>query len=1090
MVFLPDGRALVAQLNGVVRITSNTAQLPLTTTVYLSLPNVYNSGEHGLTEMVLDPDFAVNGWVYMYHSTTSNKSRVVRYTHAGNIADPGSALVIWETPEPFVSCCHAGGSMAFANDGTLLFTVGDDFDPNNSQNLSLSRGKLHRINRDGSVPLDNPYYDATPGLYDGLGRMKSIHSIGLRNPFHGGHDPVTDRFMFGDVGGNNHATAWEEVHLARQLANYGWPFCGDVGRDATGSCLDPAYDNAVVAYPHAGAGAAAIGGCFYRGSMFPPSWQGRFFFGDHARGWIKAIELDANGQFVAIHPFVDSALFGGVNAMLVSKMAVAPDGALWFIRLIDPGAGYLGSLHRIFVEPDLAPVCGAVQVTPTSGPGPLLEVEFTASASDPEGAPLDYLWVFGDGTPDVSGQAVIHTYMGPGQFTAQVLVSDGTTAVSCGTIPITVGAEPVAQILSPLNGTLFRAGDVLTFMGSATDDDPIGAANMTWSVVLNHDDHVHPEGGAVGTDQFVLSIPYSGHGYSGNVWYTVTLTVTDLDGLTDQVAVSVFPDKADLLIDSEPQGLLIVINGQPVQTPYVLDEVIGGQVLVAPAQFQLCSSDTLFSFAQWSDGAPPIHDVTIPETGATLTAQYTNAGSCSLCGQALYFDGMDDIVTLPALTLVGDFTIECWVNPGPTPSATDVICGDLVDVSLDLTGGMIRFSKGSLLLAGNVPIPSGSWTHVAISREGSTLRAFINGVEDPDVVAIPYFGPVTLTHVGRGPGSGRFKGTLDEFRIWSTARTAAEILHELDNYVDATGHPDLLACWRFDHPNGAQYLSDLGMNAVSAILGSTAQPSADDPFLFTSTAPIKWACTRPLGLQVKALLDGPFDPTTQLMRDDLRTNGLIPSIEPYSALGFALVGGAGATLDQALLTTSGPEAIVDWVLVEWRDRWDSSMVVGTTCGLIRRNGDVVDPQTGSILQVQVDQPAGYLAVRHRNHLGVMSSAPLSFQTTQLVFDLTLPSTPCLGTDARKGITAPLLLWAGNTNLDAVLKYMGANNDRDPVLSVCGGVIPTGIGSGYAIEDVNLDGRIKYHGAGNDRDIILRSIGGSNPQAERNEQLPQ
>ena len=107
-----------------------------------------------------------------------------------------------------------------------------------------------------------------------------------------------------------------------------------------------------------------------------------------------------------------------------------------------------------------------------------------------------------------------------------------------------------------------------------------------------------------------------------------------------------------------------------------------------------------------------------------------------------------------------------------------------------------------------------------------------------------------------------------------------------------------------------------------------------------------------------------------------------------------------------------------------------------------------------------------------------------------VVDLRSAATNCHGTNARKDLGGGVMaLWAGNTRPDGQLLYTGINNDRDPILVVIGGVVPTNIVTGYYLEDVNLTGEVKYTGAENDRDIILVNIGGSVPTNTIQQQLP-
>ena len=244
-----------------------------------------------------------------------------------------------------------------------------------------------------------------------------------------------------------------------------------------------------------------------------------------------------------------------------------------------------------------------------------------------------------------------------------------------------------------------------------------------------------------------------------------------------------------------------------------------------------------------------------------------------------------------------------------------------------------------------------------------------------------------------------------------------------------------------------------------------------------------------LSVRVKAMLEGPYVPAAGLMHDSLRTQGLIPLTEPYTALAYAHVGGGGETTTPTVLAVSGSNAIVDWVVVELRDADTASIVNATRCALLQRDGDIVG--TDGTSPVQFDLPVGdhHIAVRHRNHLGTMSASPQRISIAPKTCDLTLPGTATYGTEGRKNINGVMALWTGNTTVNGQLQYTGSGNDRDPILLAIGGSVPTNFITGYRIEDTNLDGVVKYIGAANDRDIILQSIGGIVPSNTRVAGLP-
>ena len=131
----------------------------------------------------------------------------------------------------------------------------------------------------------------------------------------------------------------------------------------------------------------------------------------------------------------------------------------------------------------------------------------------------------------------------------------------------------------------------------------------------------------------------------------------------------------------------------------------------------------------------------------------------------------------------------------------------------------------------------------------------------------------------------------------------------------------------------------------------------------------------------------------------------------------------------------------------------------------------------------------FVAVRHRNHLGVMATPAVTLSAAPLPVDLTLAGTGTYGTNARKTVGTIQALWAGDVTFNKQIKYAGGSNDRDPILVRIGGTVPTATVNGYFSEDVNMTGQVKYAGSSNDRDPILVNIGGTVPTATRSEQLP-
>ncbi|MEZ4740123.1 MAG: trypsin-like peptidase domain-containing protein [Flavobacteriales bacterium] len=279
--------------------------------------------------------------------------------------------------------------------------------------------------------------------------------------------------------------------------------------------------------------------------------------------------------------------------------------------------------------------------------------------------------------------------------------------------------------------------------------------------------------------------------------------------------------------------------------------------------------------------------------------------------------------------------------------------------------------------------------------------------------------------------------------------------------------------------NGAFTLSDAQGGPLAS--GASFTNTSTHPFCVTATAQVQ--------LSARVFLEGPFDSGTQLMSDALRSGGLLPSSEPYTALGYTQSGGGGETVQAGVFNTTGSNAIVDWVLVELHSVAPAYNLVATRNGLVQRDGDIVDMDGTSPLVFNAGAGNYHVAVRHRNHLGVMSANAIALSGSTTVVDLRIPATATYGTEATRTIGAVRALWAGNCLNDGQLLYTGSGNDRDRILARIGGSVPTNTVNGFYLEDVNMDGQAKYTGGTNDRDMILFNIGGTVPTNSRNEQLP-
>lgn len=306
-----------------------------------------SSAEHGLQGLELDPNFESNGYIYVHYTANSPSphNRVSRLTvdpNTENTILANSEVVLLELPNlsdysnpPY----HIGGAIHFALDGTLLVQVGEMLQSLLAQDVDSPLGKVLRINADGSVPTDNPFYDAG----DGITWKDHVWALGLRNPFAGDLDPETGRYFIADVG----QKSWEEINDATAPGlNFGWP--STEGEFDLGAFPD--FTNPYHAYPStsnttSGMGCAITGGAFERGAaQFPTEYEGKFFFADYCVGEIRVIDPDDPNDLVI---FATDA-----NAPL--NIEFASDGSMYYIsrglwKAGDPTG--LGSVRKVQYSP-------------------------------------------------------------------------------------------------------------------------------------------------------------------------------------------------------------------------------------------------------------------------------------------------------------------------------------------------------------------------------------------------------------------------------------------------------------------------------------------------------------------------------------------------------------------------------------------------------------------------------------------------------------------------------------------------------------------------------------------------------------------
>jgi glucose/arabinose dehydrogenase len=326
VVVLPDGAMLVTERPGRLRLVVDGRLQP---EPVAGVPDVRASGQGGLLDVALDPDFAGNRMIYLAYSEAGDGGAGTavargRLTRDGSGARLEDVEVIFRQVPKVSGSAHFGARLVFAPDGKLFIGLGERQKRERAQDLSTTLGKLVRINADGSVPDDNPFVGQD-------GALPEIWSYGHRNIQAAALDPSTSDIVTIEHG----ARGGDEVNRPEPGKNYGWPvithgvdYSGDpigVGRTAPGM-EQPAYQWTPSIAPS--------GMAFYTGTAFP-EWNGDLFVGALRGQMLVRLDIEG-GRVVGEERMLENTL-GRIR-----DVEQAPDGSL--LVLTDAGDGALWRL--------------------------------------------------------------------------------------------------------------------------------------------------------------------------------------------------------------------------------------------------------------------------------------------------------------------------------------------------------------------------------------------------------------------------------------------------------------------------------------------------------------------------------------------------------------------------------------------------------------------------------------------------------------------------------------------------------------------------------------------------------------------------
>jgi len=288
-------RIFVLEQGGRIRVFQNDPQAT-ETSIFLDISGQTDtsSGELGALGLAFHPNYASNGYFYVYYTPNPGESVLSRFRVSEtnpNLAEPGSEKVLLQIAQPFTN--HNGGQLVFGPDGFLYMSLGDGGsggDPQgNAQNLGSLLGKILRLDMD--VPDPGPDYTIPPDnpFRDTAGARPEIYAYGLRNPWRISFDPESGVLWAADVGQGE----VEEIDHIVPGGNYGWNLFEGTRCFASTDCVATDLQAPVFTYDHSQGDKSITGGFVYRGKT-APSLRGLYVYADYISGRIWALNMTSD----------------------------------------------------------------------------------------------------------------------------------------------------------------------------------------------------------------------------------------------------------------------------------------------------------------------------------------------------------------------------------------------------------------------------------------------------------------------------------------------------------------------------------------------------------------------------------------------------------------------------------------------------------------------------------------------------------------------------------------------------------------------------------------------------------------------------
>lgn len=319
MAFLPDGRLLITERPGRLRLFTNGRLEP---TPLGGVPQVVASGQGGLLDVCLHPDFAGNHVLYLSYAGPGAGGSATTVARA----ELGAGRLVGTTPI-FAGArtsggLHFGSRIVFDRAGLMYVTASERYQMRRAQDLMDLGGKVVRLRDDGSIPADNPFVgrsDARPEIF----------TWGHRNPQGMAMHPATGRIWISEHG----PRGGDEINILKAGANFGWPLATH-GIDYSGGKISdhkslPGMEDPLRFWVPS---ISPSGLCFYTGDRFP-GWQGSMFSGALSNNALFRIEFDGERWLGEERLIVDQLPY-------IRDVRQGPDGLIYLVTHADEGGLY------------------------------------------------------------------------------------------------------------------------------------------------------------------------------------------------------------------------------------------------------------------------------------------------------------------------------------------------------------------------------------------------------------------------------------------------------------------------------------------------------------------------------------------------------------------------------------------------------------------------------------------------------------------------------------------------------------------------------------------------------------------------------